>query len=99
MKNGRMKFNSFQLQIYYKKTSVRSWSTGNSCFAKQKKSHVITTNDFQKTNYLKTNLLKQIKKYLLKDSHPLMYLPNDDAKITILYVPAKYFKEKVLLHH
>ena len=28
----------------------------------KKKSHVITTNDFQKTNYLKTNLLKQIKK-------------------------------------
>ena len=31
----------------------------------KKKSHVITTNDFQKTNYLKTNLLKQIKKYLI----------------------------------
>ena len=29
---------------------------------KQKKSHVVTTSDFQKTNYLKTNLLKQIKK-------------------------------------
>jgi len=28
----------------------------------QKKSDVIATTDFQKTNYLKTNLLKQIKK-------------------------------------
>ena len=36
----------------------------------KKKSHVITTNDFQKTNYLKTNLLKQIKKYLLVDKNP-----------------------------
>lgn len=30
--------------------------------AQIKKSHVVTTSDFQKTNYLKTNLLKQIKK-------------------------------------
>jgi len=30
---------------------------------KEKKSNVITTSDL-KTNYLKTNLLKQIKKYL-----------------------------------
>ena len=37
---------------------------------KIKKSSVLTTNDFQKTNYLKTNLLKQIKKISMKDLRP-----------------------------
>jgi len=32
------------------------------CIKPTKKSHIVTTYDFQKTNYLKTNLLKQIKK-------------------------------------
>ena len=38
------------------------------------KSHVVTTSDFQKTNYLKTNLLKQIKKISTLGSILCLYL-------------------------
>ena len=43
----------------------------------KKKSHVLTTSDFQKTNYLKTNLLKQIKKISTLGFTSITYLPID----------------------
>ena len=39
----------------------------------QKKIGCLTTTDFQKTNYLKTNLLKQIKKNIFVGSKPILF--------------------------
>jgi hypothetical protein len=38
-----------------------------------KKIGCLTTTDFQKTNYLKTNLLKQIKKNIFVGSKPILF--------------------------
>ena len=52
-----------------------------------KKSHVVTTSDFQKTNYLKTNLLKQIKK--------ISTLGSSVAKITDLPISSKFNRKNI----
>ena len=51
----------------------------------QKKSDAVTAPDFQKTNYLKTNLLKQIKKI----SFP-------GAKLSIISFSTKDFVAKII---
>ena len=50
----------------------------------QKKSDAVTAPDFQKTNYLKTNLLKQIKN--------ISFL---NAKIASFSLPTKLFRIKM----
>ena len=59
----------------------------------QKKSDVIPTTDFQKTNYLKTNLLKQIKKICLSDSIRY-FLISPIAKLITYSFLAKLFLRK-----
>ncbi len=60
----------------------------------QKKSGVVSTTDFQKTNYLKTNLLKQIKKNIFIGPRPIFsYL--DVAKLGLLQLTTKKNKEKI----
>ena len=54
------------MALFYQKKKRK----GNTCLMKRKKKTpkkigCLTTTDFQKTNYLKTNLLKQIKKISL----------------------------------
>ena len=62
---------------------------------KQKKSHVVTTSDFQKTNYLKTNLLKQIKKISTLGFISIMY-QSFAAKILHLHKSSKFFSQKIV---
>ena len=60
-----------------------------------KKSHVVTTSDFQKTNYLKTNLLKQIKKISTLGFISIMY-QSFAAKILHLHKSSKFFSQKIV---
>ncbi len=63
-----------------------------------KKSHVVTTSDFQKTNYLKTNLLKQIKKistlFRIYIRYYLYHLISV-AKITDLPISSKFNRKNI----
>ena len=61
--------------------------------AQIKKSHVVTTSDFQKTNYLKTNLLKQIKKISTLGSI-LFHVNFRCAKLESLSVIRKFLNIK-----
>ena len=68
-----------------------------------KKSHVVTTSDFQKTNYLKTNLLKQIKKISTLGSiiyfriyiRYYLYHLISVAKITDLPISSKFNRKNI----
>ena len=62
---------------------------------KPKKSHVVTTSDFQNTNYLKTNLLKQIKKISTLGFISIMY-QSFAAKILHLHKSSKFFSQKIV---
>ncbi len=61
-----------------------------------KKSLIVTTSDFQKTNYLKTNLLKQIKKISFTGLSPYNLL-IDVANLRSLSVSAKFSELKIYL--
>ena len=62
---------------------------------KKQKSHVVTTSDFQKTNYLKTNLLKQIKKISTLGSIRFLFLFSR-ANLCTLGIRNKFFMLKIM---
>ena len=73
----------------------RIYANKKNRMSSQKKSHVVTTSDFQKTNYLKTNLLKQIKKISTLGFISIMY-QSFAAKILHLHKSSKFFSQKIV---